>query len=99
MLGSGALGRAIGGVLTEAGNDVWLIDQWQAHVDAINANGLTLRDAGGDRIVRARARTTAEGMSVAEANGIRLSIKANEFCANAFAAEAAPTGKLRRSTK
>lgn len=42
MLGSGALGSALGGVLTEAGNDVWLIDAWAGHVDAMNSRGLTL---------------------------------------------------------
>lgn len=29
MLGSGALGSALGGVLTEGGNDVWLINAWE----------------------------------------------------------------------
>lgn len=39
MLGSGALGSAIGGVLTEAGNDVWLLYAWAGHsVEVIQAN-------------------------------------------------------------
>ena len=56
MLGSGALGSALGGVLTEGGNDVWLIDAWADHVDAMNSRGLTLRDGGVDRTVTVRAR-------------------------------------------
>ena len=40
FLGAGALGSTLGGVLTEAGNEVWLVDRSQAHVDAINARGL-----------------------------------------------------------
>lgn len=63
MLGSGALGSAIGGVLTEGGADVWLIDRWAAHVEAINRNGLTLRDGGADRVVRARATLSADGIA------------------------------------
>jgi len=66
MLGSGALGSALGGVLTEGGNDVWLIDAWAGHVDAMNDRGLTLRDGGVDRTVKVRARTSPEGMGPAD---------------------------------
>ena len=62
MLGAGALGSALGGVLTEGGHEVWLVDTWQAHVDAMNACGLTLRDDGVDRTVKVRARTSCEGI-------------------------------------
>lgn len=40
VLGTGAVGGSIGADLTRAGHDVILIDQWPAHVDAMNANGL-----------------------------------------------------------
>jgi 2-dehydropantoate 2-reductase len=66
FLGSGALGSAIGGTLTEAGCDVYLIDQWPAHVEAINANGLKLRGPAGDRVVWAKARTSPDGIGVAD---------------------------------
>lgn len=62
MLGSGALGSALGGVLTEGGNDVWLVDAWVEHVDAMNRKGLTLRDGGVDRTVEVKARTVADGI-------------------------------------
>jgi 2-dehydropantoate 2-reductase len=62
MLGSGALGSALGGVLTEGGNDVRLVDAWPEHVAAINDRGLRLRDGGVDRVVRARAATSTEGI-------------------------------------
>jgi 2-dehydropantoate 2-reductase len=62
FLGAGALGSALGGVLTEAGNDVWLVDRSAAHVDAINAKGLVLREDGADRTVPAKARTTTDGI-------------------------------------
>jgi 2-dehydropantoate 2-reductase len=66
FLGSGALGSALGGVLTEGGNDVWLVDAWAGHVDAMNARGLVLRDGGVDRTVRVRARTSADGIGAAD---------------------------------
>jgi 2-dehydropantoate 2-reductase len=59
VLGAGALGSAIGGVLTEAGHDVWLITRNQAHVEAINTNGLVLRSEGKDRTCKAQATTNA----------------------------------------
>jgi 2-dehydropantoate 2-reductase len=62
MLGSGALGSALGGVLTEGGNDVWLVDAWPEHVDAMSRKGLTLRDGGIDRTVKVKARTSVDGM-------------------------------------
>ncbi|MDP4157753.1 MAG: 2-dehydropantoate 2-reductase N-terminal domain-containing protein, partial [Bacillota bacterium] len=36
VLGAGALGSTIGGTLAEAGQEVYLIDQWAEHVKAIN---------------------------------------------------------------
>jgi 2-dehydropantoate 2-reductase len=62
MLGSGALGSALGGVLTEGANDVWLVDAWTEHVDAMSRKGLTLRDGGVDRTVKVKARTAADGI-------------------------------------
>jgi 2-dehydropantoate 2-reductase len=62
FLGAGALGSAIGGSLAEAGADVTLVDQWQDHVDAMNRDGLTLREGGVDRSVRVRAATSAAGL-------------------------------------
>jgi 2-dehydropantoate 2-reductase len=66
ILGSGALGSALGGVLTEGGNDVWLIDAWAGHVDAMNSRGLTLRDGGVDRNVKVKAATSPEGIGPAD---------------------------------
>ena len=66
MLGSGSLGSALGGVLTEGGNDVYLIDAWPAHVEAMNTRGLTLRSGGVDRQVKVKARTTTDGIGPAD---------------------------------
>ncbi len=62
FLGSGALGSAIGGSLAEAGADVILVDAWTAHVDAMNRDGLTLREGGVDRKVKVRAATSTAGL-------------------------------------
>jgi len=62
FLGAGALGSAIGGSLAEAGADVVLVDAWQAHVDAMTRDGLTLREGGVDRKVKVRAATGVDGI-------------------------------------
>ncbi len=60
ILGAGALGCAIGAGLTEGGADVTLVNRNAAHVDAINTEGLSLRDKDGERRVRIKAATSAE---------------------------------------
>ena len=66
FLGAGALGSALGGVLTEGGNDVRLIDVWAGHVDAMNARGLVLREGGGERAIAVDARTSPDGIGTAD---------------------------------
>ena len=63
VLGAGALGCAIGGTLAEAGNEVVLINRNPAQVDAINSQGLVMRDAQGEQVVRALACTSAAGLA------------------------------------
>lgn len=65
VLGAGALGCAIGGVLTEAGNEVWLVNRGQAHVDAMRQNGLKMRDGGVDRVVKVHASTDCREIAAA----------------------------------
>jgi len=55
FLGAGALGCAIGGTLAAAGSDVTLIDPFQAHVDAINRDGLRMKVGESERVIRVRA--------------------------------------------
>ena len=47
ILGTGGLGSIIGGYLAQAGEDVTFIGR-QAHMDAINANGLKIDGCRGD---------------------------------------------------
>ena len=46
VVGTGGTGSVIGGMLTVAGHDVVLIDQWGAHVEAMQAHGLQMSIAG-----------------------------------------------------
>lgn len=62
IVGAGALGCAMGGVLTEGGHEVWLVNRNAAQVDVMNRHGLTLRANGVDRVVPVRAATTAQGV-------------------------------------
>jgi len=63
MLGAGALGSTFGAALADAGNDVCLVNHNQAHVDAINRNGLIVRRDGMDRTVTIPAFTGTETLS------------------------------------
>ena len=55
VLGSGAIGSVVGGMLTKAGHDVTLVDQWPEHVEAMNKVGLRLSGTCGEHVVPVRA--------------------------------------------
>ena len=59
VVGAGAMGSVYAGLLASAGNEVWAIDTWQEHIDAIRARGLRVEGASGDRTVRLDATTDA----------------------------------------
>ena len=79
VLGAGALGCAIGGVLTEAGHEVWLINRNTAQVEAMSQRGLVLRSDGLDRTVRVRVVTTAAGVSPASGPADLLIVLVKSF--------------------
>ncbi len=66
VLGAGALGCSIGGVLTEAGSDVWLINPSKAHVDALNSMGLRMRVGSSERTVKVKAAMDCRGIGPAD---------------------------------
>ena len=51
------MGSVYAALLADAGNEVWAIDSWTDHIAAIQANGLRLEGASGDRTVRIQATT------------------------------------------
>jgi 2-dehydropantoate 2-reductase len=61
------MGSLFGGLLTQGGLDVTLVDVWPAHVDAINRDGLTIVGYGGERCIRVAATTDASTIDGADA--------------------------------
>jgi 2-dehydropantoate 2-reductase len=59
VVGTGAMGSVYAGLLASAGNEVWAIDTWREHIDAIRESGLRIEGASGDRTVRLHATTDA----------------------------------------
>lgn len=53
------MGSVYAGLLADAGNDVWVVDTWEAHVAAIRAHGLRVEGASGERTARVGATTSA----------------------------------------
>ena len=51
IVGTGAMGSVYAGVLGRAGHEVWAIDTWQEHLDAIAGSGLAVAGASGDYVV------------------------------------------------
>jgi 2-dehydropantoate 2-reductase len=54
IIGAGAIGSVIGGLLCKAGEDVILIGR-KSHVDAINHNGLILEGQSGKTVIQVKA--------------------------------------------
>jgi 2-dehydropantoate 2-reductase len=84
VVGAGAMGSVYAGLLASAGNEVWAVDLWQEHVDAIRAGGLRVEGASGDRIVPVQA--TTDAAEVGEAELVILATKAMDVEAAAEAA-------------
>jgi len=59
VVGAGAMGSVYAGLLASAGHEVWAVDTWPEHIDAIRNSGLRVEGASGDRTVRINATTDA----------------------------------------
>lgn len=84
IVGAGAMGSVFGGLLAEGGLDVTLVDVWEAHVAAINRDGLRLVGHGGDRTIRVRA--VQDVSAVASADVVFFQCKATATTAAASSA-------------
>jgi 2-dehydropantoate 2-reductase len=60
IVGTGAMGSVYAGLLASAGHEVWAIDAWREHVQAMRDKGLRLEGISGDRTVRVQATTDAK---------------------------------------
>lgn len=58
VMGVGAMGSVYAALLADAGHEVWAVDTWADHIDAINTKGLRLEGASGDRLVTSIRATT-----------------------------------------
>jgi 2-dehydropantoate 2-reductase len=67
IIGVGAMGSVYAALLADQGkHDVWAIDTWKEHVDAIREKGLRVEGASGDRTVRVNATTNAADVKDAD---------------------------------
>src|SRR6185436_8952426 len=66
IIGAGAIGSVVGGLLTKAGRDVTLIDQWPEHVEAMRRQGLRLSGTCGDHVIPVKAIHVHELQSVTQ---------------------------------
>jgi 2-dehydropantoate 2-reductase len=57
IVGTGAMGSVYAGLFAAAGHEVWAIDRWREHVEAMRKKGLRVEGASGDRTVRVNATT------------------------------------------
>ena len=51
IVGCGAMGSVYAGLLADGGHDVWAVDTWGEHIEAIRTGGLRVAGASGDRTV------------------------------------------------
>jgi len=51
IIGAGAIGCVVGGLLKRAGHDVTLVDPWPEHVEQIKSAGLRLSGSCGEHVV------------------------------------------------
>src|SRR3989449_11758891 len=66
IVGAGAIGSVVGGLLTKAGQDVTLIDQWPEHVAAMREHGLRLSGTCGEHVVKVKACHLHEAQAIEE---------------------------------
>ncbi len=86
IVGAGAMGSVYAALLADAGNEVWAVDTWQAHVEAIAANGLRLEGASGARTVAVDA--TSDPAAAGPCDLVILATKAPQVEAAAGSARA-----------
>jgi len=66
VVGTGAMGSVYAGLFAAAGHEVWAIDRWREHVEAMREKGLRVEGASGDRTVKLNATTEARDAGVCD---------------------------------
>jgi 2-dehydropantoate 2-reductase len=85
IVGTGAMGSVYAGILGAAGNEVWAVDVWAEHVEAMRTRGLTVEGASGKRTVRIEA--TSDPTEVGICDLVVISTKAVDVEAAASGAK------------
>ena len=62
VIGAGAMGSLYGGYLSKVSEEVYLVDVWQQHVDAINTKGLCIHEKDKEVVVHPKAVNSADGV-------------------------------------
>jgi len=76
IVGAGAIGSVVGGLLTKAGHDVTLIDQWPEHVAIMKTRGLRLSGTCGEHLIPVKALHLHEVQRLAEPfDAVFISVK------------------------
>ena len=57
IVGTGATGSVYAGLLASAGHEVWAIDSWREHIEAVRDGGMHVSGASGDRVATLNATT------------------------------------------
>jgi 2-dehydropantoate 2-reductase len=93
IVGTGAMGSVYAGLLASAGHEVWAIDAWKEHVQAMRDKGLRLEGISGDRTVRVHATSDAK-----DAGPCDLVILATKAMHVASASQSIKSNLLKEST-
>lgn len=73
IIGAGAMGSLFGELLTLSGEEVWLVDIWKEHIDAIRSKGLAIEEKGKTRNISINA--TADVRSIGKADLVLYFVK------------------------
>lgn len=75
IVGTGSMGCVYAALLADAGHDVWAVDAWPEHVEAMREKGLRVEGASGNRTVRLNA--TGNAAEAGEADLVIIATKAD----------------------
>ncbi|HJP07197.1 MAG: 2-dehydropantoate 2-reductase [Proteobacteria bacterium] len=76
IIGAGAMGSVYAALLADAGNEVWAIDLWREHLDAIRDRGLQVSGASGERTV-ANIRVSTDATDAGPCDLVVIATKAS----------------------
>jgi 2-dehydropantoate 2-reductase len=92
IIGTGAMGSVYAALLADAGLDVFAVDAWAEHVEAIRRDGLRLSGASGERVARMQASSDARDAGSADLVIIATKASGVEAAAQAARGILSPEG-------